>query len=356
MDNEHVPLEDAQLRLRPRAGWWHCLRRSPRGVRAADDAVRQLFEGLAQEAEEKRQQRLLLGLKATGARGNREALYLSPERREPLERSLRSFLAEVEGDAQHLQRLAALQHFLEVDIADLHLPPERRCSEDEFLEEPGMRDVCGQFLMDVTRGVYLLDGRRFDFQETLAKSGLDLEQQSLEVERLKETFATEVASLLRRHLAESGPGRLAERRAGCNVLVRGASSLLTQSGLAHLERACGSVVVSGGDQELLFELRPADAGFDLCVASEKSGFGSFVLNSSVRRCSEASKVSRSAVIRLTVRDASPPLSAEVLELRSEVELLDEQTERPMALEERKRDMLRGMLSSLDFRLLSTGFC
>ncbi|CAE7449621.1 nipblb [Symbiodinium microadriaticum] len=323
------------------AGFWRlCLRRlrpsepvPGQGSKLLDRAVQQLFQGLVREASEKQRQRAALGIQATGAKANREALYLDPTHRDRWEKLSRSFLeralermqADEAPDVCELRRLAALQHFLEVDIADLYLPAHQRCSEDSYLPEP-LCDVCVQLLMDVTRGVYVVQGTRYDFEVALAESGLDVEKQSLEVETLKEVFSSKVAADVRRHLTESDAGHMARR--GANQLVQAVTALLTQSGLANIERACGEqVIVSGGDQELYFELKQGPPRcWDLVLSCKKTNFTSFMLNSrsdamEVLACSPSSRIERFAVIRLMAQLQS--LSVEVLEFRSEVELQNE---------------------------------
>eukprot|EP00439_Symbiodinium_sp_Y106_P030263 s5677_g3.t1 len=288
---------------------------------------------LVREASEKQRQRAALGIQATGAKANREALYLDRTHLDRWEKLSRSFLeralermqAGEALDVCELRRLAALQHFLEVDVVDLYLPAHQRCSEDTYLPEP-LCDVCVQFLMDVTRGVYVVQGTRYDFEVTLAESGLDIEKQSLEVENLKEVFSSSVAADVRRHLIESDAGHMARR--GENQLVQAVTALLTQSGLANIERACGDhVIVSGGDQELYFELKQGPPRcWDLVLSCKKTNFSSFMLNSrsdamEVLACSPSSRIQRFAVIRLMAQLQS--LSVEVLEFRSEVELQNE---------------------------------
>eukprot|EP00913_Durusdinium_trenchii_P035639 g33351.t1 len=239
-----------------------------------------------------------MGIQVRGPRANREALYFAPQRAS-WEQSIRSFLERspaAEGcDLVQLERLAALQHFLEVDIADLHLPPEQRCSEDEPLGLEG-------------RAVFFQGGKE-----------------------LKENFSQKVAAEIRQRLRQSPAGKTAESEAGYNVLVRGATSLLSQSGLANLERACDArVVVGGGDQELIFELKPCEneAAWDFLLCCEKMNFENFMVagpdgSNQFFQCGTGSRIFRSTQIRLTVEPKYPPVSIEVLELRSEMDLLDE---------------------------------
>ncbi|CAK9082851.1 Hypothetical protein (Fragment) [Durusdinium trenchii] len=376
----HLQLEDGEQR--PSAQFWWRWRRwldalaSPLSLPGhppegpAEEAVRRVFQGLAQEAVEKREQRRAMGIQVRGPRANREALYFAPQRAS-WEQSIRSFLERspaAEGcDLVQLERLAALQHFLEVDIADLHLPPEQRCSEDEYLEAAPLQDVCSQFLMDVTRGVYIIEGQRFDFEEVLEQSGLRIEDEPLRVEELKENFSQKVAAEIRQRLRQSPAGKTAESEAGYNVLVRGATSLLSQSGLANLERACDArVVVGGGDQELIFELKPCEneAAWDFLLCCEKMNFENFMVagpdgSNQFFQCGTGSRIFRSTQIRLTVEPKYPPVSIEVLELRSEMDLLDELyqpiawepvQDRRLAFRVSSINLVRA-LAALPFRLL-----
>ena len=159
---------------------------------------------------------------------------------------------------------------------------------------------CGLFFTERwRRGVYVVQGTRYDFEVTLAESGLDIEKQSLEVENLKEVFSSSVAADVRRHLIESDAGHMARR--GENQLVQAVTALLTQSGLANIERACGDhVIVSGGDQELYFELKQGPPRcWDLVLSCKKTNFSSFMLNSrsdamEVLACSPSSRIQRQA--------------------------------------------------------------
>ena len=150
------------------------------------------------------------------------------------------------------------------------------------------------------RGVYVVQGVRYDFEAELVKSGLDVEHQSLEVESLKETFAFNVAVDVRRQLAESDAGHMGQRCS--NQLVQAATALLTQSGLANIERACGDhIIVSGGDQELFFELKQGPPRcWDLVLSCKKSNFTSFMLGSrsdeaEVLICAPSSHITRQGV-------------------------------------------------------------
>ena len=133
----------------------------------------------------------------------------------------------------------------------------------------------------------MVKGVRYDFEETLARSGLDVETQSLEVESLKEVFASNVAADVQRQLVESDAGQMAQQ--GANQLVQAVTALMSQSGLANIERACGEhVIVSGGDQELTFELKPGPPRcWDLILSCKKFNFASFMLSSRSSRSDEA---------------------------------------------------------------------
>jgi len=192
-----------------------------------------------------------------------------------------------------------------------------------------LKDVCVQFLMDVTRGVYIIQGVRHDFEQVLATSGLDLETQSLEVENLKERFASNVAASVRQHLIESEAGQMFQKQSD-NCLVRAVTTLLTQSGLANVERSCDNhLIANGGQQSLLFELKEGPwRCWDLTLSCVKSGFESFILTSQdaeaeILPCSAASRVTRRAHVRLMTNEQFPQLSVEVLDLQSDVDLQDE---------------------------------
>ena len=45
--------------------------------------------------------------------------------------------------------------------------------------------------MALRRGLYIVEGRRFDFENVLAQSGLDAERESLRMEQLKDSLLGE---------------------------------------------------------------------------------------------------------------------------------------------------------------------
>ena len=193
----------------------------------------------------------------------------------------------------------------------------------------------------------MVQGTRHNFEETLAKSGLDVEKQSLEVESLKEAFATSLAADIRRQLTESDAGFMSQK--GANQLVQAVTALLTQSGLANIERACNDhIMVSGGEQELQFELRQGPPRcWDLVMSCKKFNFTSFVHSSQsdeaeVLTCAAGSQISRPAqtsserqshcaklsrrfaLVRLAAVNHLDPLSVEAMNLVSRASVRSEQ--------------------------------
>ncbi|CAE8720765.1 unnamed protein product [Polarella glacialis] len=230
---------------------------------AADRAMCDFYESMASRARQqrRRRQRMCLGpLPAGSSKRNLSELYLDLGQRAELQASSRAYLrkhAARLGSAceSSLRGLVALQHFFDLDLGDLSLPRELRRSDDEFVDETGPnQDVSLQMVMDATRALYVVEGATMDFASELSASGLDLEEVPHEVERLKADFADRLVQCVRSCLGSHAHS--------CPELLRAVTNAMSQSGLANMERACSDcpqVVVSGGEQRLVFDLRRADA-------------------------------------------------------------------------------------------------
>ncbi|CAE8602715.1 unnamed protein product, partial [Polarella glacialis] len=206
-----------------------------------------------------------------------------------------------------LRGLVALQHFFDLDLGDqgdLSLPRELRRSDDEFVDETGPnQDVSLQMVMDATRALYVVEGATMDFASELSASGLDLEEVPHEVERLKADFADRLVQCVRSCLGSHAHS--------CPELLRAVTNAMSQSGLANMERACSDcpqVVVSGGEQRLVFDLRRADAlgvaTWALHLLVEKTDFESCLAvvdeEPLPRPCGLGSRLARSACVHFSL--------------------------------------------------------
>eukprot|EP00435_Cladocopium_sp_Y103_P062044 s855_g23.t1 len=200
---------------------------------------------------------------------------------------------EARGGREHLQRhpelwrlssnelllgrswleIVALQHLLWIDLEDLSLPAEERRSEDAFTGEDAA--VCEQLLLDAPRELFVIDGVEFHFAREAPPEmhGAHLDGNDLEI--LKRHFGERVVAAIRAAGGGATPSVL---------LMRAVTSALSQSGLAHLEQACAALqlAVSGGEQQVRFELRPAASGgpWELELFVRKANFRQCIIYSS----------------------------------------------------------------------------
>eukprot|EP00434_Breviolum_minutum_P019366 symbB.v1.2.017073.t1/scaffold1283.1/size126978/12 len=267
--------------------------------------VEKLFEAQTRKYQAERE-RLQTGKGVkTFARWNKQELYLNVESCERAKAASRQHLLRHPElwtvNSNELLEIVALQHLLWIDLEDLSLPPEERRSEDAFTGTDGA--VCEQLLLDAPRELFVIDGVEFHFARE-APPELhrgDLDGNDLEI--LKRQFGDRVVAAIR--VALEGAIPLVQ-------LMRAVTSALSQSGLAHLEQACGAwhVAVSGGEQEVRFELCPHPGGpWDLELFVRKANFQQCIVysqganeDSSPRACSPSSFFLKSCRIRYSVTE------------------------------------------------------
>lgn len=271
-------------------------------------------------------------LKKPSARWNKQELYLNSERLATAKDASRQHLLrhpQLVSGHQRLQQeelleLLAMQHFLWIDLADLDEDPAARCSEDRFTGPEN--SVCEQLLLDAPRELFVIDGVEYDFASTV-RGQSDVNGNDLEL--MKSDFCDRVVSAISRCLG-------AQRK----QLMRAVTSALSQSGLAHLEAASAAlqVAVSGGEQDVRFELRSlsADGPWEVELYVRKANFHQCIVyespsgsmpeaaesaESSPRTCSPSSFFTKSCRIRFSETGADTVM-LDVLSLHHEHHLID----------------------------------
>lgn len=184
-----------------------------------------LFDNLAAEAEAEQRRITQLQLGDTVTLRNRRQVYLDLAARSNWQNHSWSFLSRRSdlATSESLYSIIAMQHFLELDIEDTRLPPERRCSADVF-----SGDVNDQFMLDASRSRYQVNGEAFSYADR----------------HTEETKTDFIARLLN-----------ALRHASPPTLLQSITTVMSQSGLAALERAslC-DIAVCGGNLVTTFDL------------------------------------------------------------------------------------------------------
>jgi hypothetical protein len=149
-----------------------------------------------------------------------------------------------------LYSVLLMQHLLDLDVANVRLPLQQRCSEDTY-DDDGVNQ---QFLLDAARSRYVVAGEVFDFAKACA-----LEPQRVFTNRL-------VAAVL-----QTVPG----------CLVSLVTTAMSQSGCAALERASlHECVVAGGKHEVEYTLVSDGYGATVTLQVSKHGFREFFTCSS----------------------------------------------------------------------------
>eukprot|EP00930_Biecheleria_cincta_P083963 TRINITY_DN73463_c0_g1_i1.p1 TRINITY_DN73463_c0_g1~~TRINITY_DN73463_c0_g1_i1.p1 ORF type:complete len:384 (-),score=37.59 TRINITY_DN73463_c0_g1_i1:32-1144(-) len=256
----------------------------PHDVPAAE-LIAAFFGSLTEAARQEQERVSLPYVCDTNARRNRRDTYLNSRTRTHWEARALCHLARCKDIAvtlstEALYSAVAMQHLLELDVADLSLPSESRCSDDSF--------ICGvnnQFLLDAPRCRYTVDSEVFH----LAAKGNAARSNSGDL-------ADAFASRLTRAIQRVTPPLLLER----------VTTMMSQSGLAALERAslC-DLAVSGGPQKVEYSLDKDPANPDsvlLTMQVKKTGFSEFLINSSSeeRPCDPCSSISKKATVSLNV--------------------------------------------------------
>merc|ERR1711971_209081 len=165
------------------------------------------------------------------------------------------------------------------------------------------------------------------------------ERNPAEVEQLQREFIECLLDAVRRSLGGSPAPKL----------LRIVTTMMSQSGLANVERACGDpqVVVCGGNQDLKYELRSAGTGvsanepytWDLELSVRKYGFEQCIIcagslaetdaedDGLPSACSIKSLVSKSCRVRCCyIQDSSGDerIELDVLDVSKELRILDTQ--------------------------------
>lgn len=222
---------------------------------SATELVDALFNSFVESARVERERVQRLQLPDTAAKANRRTTYLDPRLRSEWQARSMRFL-ERRGDVVRalsttaLYSALAMQHLLELDRANFHLPAAQRRSEDRYVD-----GVCEQFLLDAPRSRYVVAGEVLHFPEAHAAG------------ETQQAFASRLTSAVRR-----------EAPAGMVSVV---TTAMSQSGLAALERAsmCNAAV-SGGQQTVEYTLRadPANPkGALVTLQVDKRGFREYLM-------------------------------------------------------------------------------
>lgn len=194
----------------------------------AEELVAALFGRLADAAQSEQDYVLRRGQADPAHKRNRRQTYLDPRQRADWEARSRQYLVR-RGDVVDALTTEALysalgaQHYLELDIAELTLPPESRRSRDTF--QDGIND---QLRLDASRGRYNLAGELFHYAGT-------------DDEDTDRCFTERLLAAVRRLTPEA--------------LLPQVSTALSQSGIAALERgSLCSAAMSGGEQDVDYML------------------------------------------------------------------------------------------------------
>lgn len=244
---------------------------------SSQDLIDAVFDHLFTIASSERDRTVRLNLPETVAKRNRRDTYLKPERLAEWRARSEQFLERQKSIAskmsvEMLYSSVAMQHYLDLDCVDAHLPADLRRSEDTY--EDGLSQ---QFLIDAPRGFYVVEGEIFNYA--------DIESGETEAE-----FTQRLVS--------------AVRRVTPAALVVNVTNAMSQSGLAALERAslC-TTAVSGGTQEVNYSLEKDPADPDVVFVSlqvYRHGFREYILASSddpsPLSCDAGSIVKKSATV------------------------------------------------------------
>eukprot|EP00929_Paragymnodinium_shiwhaense_P049288 TRINITY_DN24870_c0_g1_i3.p1 TRINITY_DN24870_c0_g1~~TRINITY_DN24870_c0_g1_i3.p1 ORF type:complete len:832 (+),score=187.78 TRINITY_DN24870_c0_g1_i3:32-2497(+) len=305
-----------------------------------DEAIRSFYERMKEEQLQDRRRREAASVEQSAARRNRQNLYIDAAKRQKAEAASRAFAAKqeewyLEGSekrltAESLASRLALQHFMAVDLEDLSLPAESRLSNDAF--DCQHEDVNEQFIKDATRSDYCICGQEFSYagERLEGNSGVGVaEESSAQMQQRSSEFTARLVSALRSGLGQR-PAPL---------MLRSVSSLMSQSGMAHLERACSSpaVAVSGGAQKVRYELSSSgENSWEIRLTLSKSGFSQAVVYEkekgdvspkTVAACSSESRIAKSCTVRLGFGGAtSSVVDVDVLDMEDTLCLIgdDEQ--------------------------------
>lgn len=217
-----------------------------------------------------------------------------------------------------LRGIVAMQHYVERDLQDLRMPEASRCYRDTF--EGGC--ISRQLLLDAARSTYHVDGRKFNFPMLFEEHGRPADEEPI----LKKCFTESLVSAIQESI---GRGVAPPPLLACAI-----TSTMSQAGLANLDLACGDlhIAVSGGEHRVQFSLQArADGAWDVTISTHKVGFESFIVCSArdmpqtdarSRSCSSRSSILKLCTIRFIVQIGSGEVGADVLNLQSELHVVD----------------------------------
>lgn len=266
-----------------------------------------VFDRLTDAAKEEQQCVAQGMVHDTNAKKNRRETYLNRAERGTWVNRSRSYLSrrrQAVGDASStkLYSMVFLQHLLELDAADADLPVNLRCFEDTYT-----KGISDQFLLDAGRSRFTVEGDVFYF----------VDSPPTEKERV---FVDRLVAAVRG--ATSSPALLAH-----------ATSLMSQSSLASLERAClCNAAVCGGSLDIDYGLRrdPAQPeGLLMTLQVHKQGFREYLAGTDAevddgpRSCDRGSVLRKSATVALIGHG-----ELEVVDLEEEVHIVEEGEEVP----------------------------
>lgn len=206
------------------------------------------------------------------AKINRQQVYLDYEKCEEARELSRRHLyrhrdwlvGPTKYDDVALQDIMAVQHFIDMDIEDLFAPQTAQRHYDNFGGANG--DISEQFLLDAPRSSLKIGGRRFNFMTRLSRQPAAAREDPGQVQALRQAFLADITRALLRTLGESP----------APALVRAVTSVMSQSGLASVERACySSQVISGCSRRVVsYKLlsRSSSGPWEVALCVRKSGF------------------------------------------------------------------------------------
>jgi hypothetical protein len=224
-----------------------------------------------------------------------------------------------------------MQHFVSIDAEDLVLPEYKRRTCNSF--DGPFENVADQFLADATRSEFHIAGEKFDFAAELEASNLSMDEDPDAVERHSEQFTARLVSALRQGLG-GNPDK---------TLLQIVSTLMSQSGMASLERSCTSalVVVSGGEQIVRYDLTAlSEFAWEIKLSMQKSGFSQAFVHESadlhaeprlVANCLPDSIVGKSCTLRITLQDPTRIL-VDCIDLEDVTNLESSDCDEPESLE------------------------
>lgn len=304
-------------------------------VADAEVALNEFYEAQAVRHRRDRQRLESSNNLGPSAKRNRQELYLNIGSLENALAASRLHLSKhpewLQGsskwDLQQLKEIAALQHYLQVDLDDLGLPPEARRSEDAYGGVDS--NISEQMLLDAPRSTFVVDGQVLDFASAIGHTRrTSVNRDPDEVEKLHKEFTAQLVATVRQCLGGSPPPNL----------LRVVTTSMSQSGLANLERACDTlqVAVSGGEQQLRYSLTslsvsggPWDVelflrktGFEQCIICRSAVPGEFE-DPIPLACSSRSSITKSCRIRYGF-SAGDALEVDAQEMHIEHQLVDRQ--------------------------------